>query len=364
MSRRKTGLTILDLFAGAGGMTRGFVAEGFAPVGAVEMDPAAAASYGANFGSKHLFVGRVEDFLASARIPRADIVVGGPPCQGFSNLGQRSPADPRNGLWRCYAEVVRRVQPAFFVVENVDGFLISDEFSTLAWHFRRGGFFDGYRLSFAQRLNSANFGVPQRRVRSIIIGVRGGLPDPIIQPTHDRQDWVGVRSALSGITSSPSYLELPDVGIVEVRTSDGQVVRVAGTFKTSDLHVGRRPTQTSLKRYAAIPPGGNWTDLSDELRAPCWRRRRSAGTTDVMGRLRWNEPSVTIRTEFFKPEKGRYLHPAANRPITHREAAALQGFSEDHLWCGSKVQIARQIGNAVPPPLAAGVARAVRKALM
>lgn len=78
-----------------------------------------------------------------------------------------------------------------------------------------------------------------------------------------------------------------------------------------------------------------------------------------MGRVRWDEPSVTIRTEFYKPEKGRYLHPEANRPITHMEAALLQGFPDDFLWCGSKVEIARQIGNAVP----VGLARAIAGAL-
>ena len=90
----------------------------------------------------------------------------------------------------------------------------------------------------------------------------------------------------------------------------------------------------SKARYRAIPAGGNRNDLPDHLLSPCWRKHKS-GSGDVMGRLMWNKPSVTIRTEFFKPEKGRYLHPEEHRPITHAEAAFIQGFPESFLWCGN-----------------------------
>ena len=103
-------------------------------------------------------------------------------------------------------------------------------------------------------------------------------------------------------------------------------------------------------------------DLPDELKAPCWVGHRS-GSGDVMGRLNWDKPSVTIRTEFWKPEKGRYLHPAADRPITLMEGALLQGFPEDYLWCGSKTEIGRQIGNAVPIALSAAIGRHLRSQL-
>ena len=106
-------------------------------------------------------------------------------------------------------------------------------------------------------------------------------------------------------------------------------------------------TQLSLNRYRSIPPGGNRFDIPYHLLAPCWRTHRT-GSGDVMGRLFWDKPSVTIRTEFYKPEKGRYLHPTEDRPITHLEAARLQGFPDDYMWFGSKHSIARQIGNAVP----------------
>lgn len=129
-----------------------------------------------------------------------------------------------------------------------------------------------------------------------------------------------------------------------------------------DLHFGRKPTGVSLKRYQAIPTEGmNRFDLqraAPQLTPRCWIKKRSGGT-DLFGRLWWDRPAFTIRTEFFKPEKGRYLHPVQHRPITHREAARLQGFPDTFRFVGTKIEIARQIGNAVPPPLAARIADCV-----
>jgi DNA (cytosine-5)-methyltransferase 1 len=126
-----------------------------------------------------------------------------------------------------------------------------------------------------------------------------------------------------------------------------------------DLHFTRNPTAVSLKRYKAVPPGGNRFDLqrnAPDITPACWIRKTSGGT-DLFGRLWWDKPSVTIRTEFFKPEKGRYLHPVQHRPITHREAARLMGFPDTFKFFGSKTEIARQIGNAVCPPLAGVLAQ-------
>ena len=146
---------------------------------------------------------------------------------------------------------------------------------------------------------------------------------------------------------------------------------VPGQFKWLDIHFARNPREQSLLRYDCVPPGGGRFDLPDELLPDCWRNKPT-GTTDVMGRMRWDAPSLTIRTEFFKPEKGQYLHPQwdrknprrrVNRVITHLEAAQLQDFPESFVWCGSKIEIARQIGNAVPVGLASAVAKQVLTAL-
>lgn len=327
-------MRLIDLFAGCGGMTAGFVEAGFEPVLAVEWDLPAATTYAANFGDDHVFHGDIAA-LPEDSVPEVDVVIGGPPCQGFSNLGMRDPADPRNRLWRDYVRVVRRARPSVFVIENVDRFHRSMEFALLQAELA------DYEMAHGV-LNAADYGVPQRRHRTIVIGSRVGTPR-LPTPTHST-DWVPVRTALRGVPRRPAAA-LP----------------ARDPYTARDIHVGRQPTSTSMERYRAIPEGGNRFDLARErpdLLPDCWRNKPT-GTTDVMGRLWWDQPSVTIRTEFYKPEKGRYLHPSEHRPITHWEAARLQTFPDDFLWCGSKVAIARQIGNAVPTLLAHCIAETV-----
>jgi DNA (cytosine-5)-methyltransferase 1 len=121
----------------------------------------------------------------------------------------------------------------------------------------------------------------------------------------------------------------------------------------------------SIERYKAVPPGGNRFDLMRNRRditPNCWKNKKT-GSTDVFGRMWWNEPAPTIRTEFFKPEKGRYLHPEAHRPITIREAARLQTFPDAFVFLGSNTQVAKQIGNAVPVILGERIAIQVRSTL-
>lgn len=344
-----TGPKLIDLFAGCGGMTAGFVEAGFEPVLAVEWDLAAAATYAANFGESHMHWGDIAE-VASSSVPGADVVIGGPPCQGFSNLGTRDPADPRNKLWVEFLRVVRAADPKVFVLENVDRFSRSPEFGLLM-----DSIGDRWRDVEWAVLNAADYGVPQRRQRTILVASRVG-PVPLPPPTRDKAAWAGVRSALSAVPLAAEGTDLPRSTV----RFFGQTV--PGIFKSTELHVGRRPRPLSLERYRHIPPGGGRFDLPDHLLPPCWARKRT-GTTDVMGRMRWDAPSLTIRTEFFKPEKGQYLHPEAHRPITHREAALLQSFPPDFVWCGAKLDIARQIGNAVPVRLAHAVAAEVLKAL-
>ncbi|QFZ17107.1 DNA cytosine methyltransferase [Saccharothrix syringae] len=343
-------LSVIDLFAGCGGMTSGFAAAGgYAPVMAVEWDLHAAATYAANFGEDHMRWTDIASVPDSA-IPEVDVVVGGPPCQGFSNLGSRDVNDPRNSLWREYLRFVRRAKPSVFVIENVDRFLSSTEFALLQAET------EGYELS-AGILLAADFGVPQRRRRAIVIGSRVGRI-PLPAPTHPRGRWHTVRDVLRGLPEQPLTTALPKCEVEFF----GRVL--PGRFKSPDLHIGRNPTPLSVQRYRLIPPGGGRFDLPPELLPRCWREKKT-GTTDVMGRMRWDEPSLTIRTEFYKPEKGRYLHPQwedgpdghrVDRPITHLEAARLQSFPDDFEWCGTKIEVARQIGNAVPPLLARAIA--------
>jgi DNA (cytosine-5)-methyltransferase 1 len=348
-------------------MTAGFVDAGFTPLLAVEWDRSAAATYAANHGEDHTLWRDIAT-VTDSEVPVADVVIGGPPCQGFSNLGAKSASDPRNGLWREYLRIVSVARPKAFVIENVDRFIRAPEFQLLVSEVDGGGLV-GYRLSYGH-MNAADFGVAQRRIRTILIGSRIGLI-PLPAATHGRvltldgiAPWVGVRERIGNTPERPTATVLPDSAVNFFGES------VPGTFKGLEIHLGRQPTARSLERYDCIPPGGGRFDLPDHLLSRCWREKK-IGTTDVMGRMQWHQPAHTIRTEFFKPEKGAYLHPQwdeaghhrINRPITHLEAALLQEFPEDYLWCGTKIDIARQIGNAVPVGLARAIASHVAEFL-
>jgi DNA (cytosine-5)-methyltransferase 1 len=343
-------------------MTRGFVAEGFVPVQAVESDLWAAATYASNFGEEHAFCGKIEDFHD---IPKAEVVIGGPPCQGFSNLGKRDDADGRNDLFKEFVRVAAAAEADVFVFENVERFRRMPHFHRL----EAAASDAGYTIQ-PYTLNAADFGVSQRRIRTIILGSRvGPLPDPV--GTHGRLDALTDLPGWKTVVDAIGHLDLePTAGSFPKRMTSYFGCEVPGVFTLDELHVARTYQPLSLERYDLIAPGRNRFDLPDRLLYDCWRRHKT-GSGDVLGRLEWDKPAVTIRTEFFKPEKGRYLHPEwsedgvrVNRALTHAEAALLQGFDATHTWCGSRIEIARQIGNAVPPPLASAVARVVRKLLL
>ena len=331
-------LTLMDLFAGCGGMTRGFVDSGlFEPVFAVELDTDAAETYRRNFGD-HVIAAPIE----SVRVfPDVDVVIGGPPCQGFSPLNREGVGPERRALWREYLRALDDARPRAFVMENVPELLVSEEYRLFVAEA------EARRYSVEGRvLNAADYGVPQRRRRAIAIGVLGGTP-PWPEPTHgdrgtllgDVSSWVTFREAVQGLPLRP----------------DGR-----------SWHRPRNPRPESVRRYKAVPrDGGNRFQMQANLdRAglghlvpPCWRNKRT-GTTDVFGRLWWDRPAFTIRTEFYKPEKGRYLHPSAHRPITVREAARCMSFPDDFVLPEEQAMtsVARQVGNAVPPLLAQRIA--------
>lgn len=343
-------LRVLDLFAGAGGLSNGFTSTGmFVTHTAVESDVAAATTFAVNHPATAVHQEDIAAWLRGSTPPAVDAVVGGPPCQGFSNLGNRKVRDPRNALWRRYVDVLSSVRPQVFVLENVADFLKSGQFRDLRRETHRNGRLSAYRIE-AGVLRASDLGSAQARSRAVVIGsLRSvapiGLPaaDPAFLATPRT-----VRDAI-GDLAEPLGIDLPERFVSRTPRP------IPGPFLSTELHLGRRPTPLSLERFRHIPPGGNRKDLPDHLLAPCWQKH-SSGSGDVMGRLHWDRPSVTIRTEFWKPEKGRYLHPTSNRPITHFEASRLQGFPDNYKWCGSKTEIGRQIGNAVPFELARAIA--------
>jgi DNA (cytosine-5)-methyltransferase 1 len=349
VSQTQDDIRTLDLFAGAGGLSLGFelAGRGFKPVQAVEMDEAAAATFENHFGCT-VHVGRIEQL---DRFVEADVIIGGPPCQGFSPLGRDRDEESRavlNELWREYLRAVRTVQPRAFVIENVPQFKKSAQYGRLIELMKTDPLLSQYAFNDGV-VNAADYGAPQMRKRWVFMAVRGleEVPFPPV-PTHGPEGsmlepYVTVEKAFQDLPLEPTCT---DVTWDEDR-------------KLQDLHFGRvRVHPKSKERYEAIPEGGNRFDLAKkrpDITPPCWLRKPT-GTTDGMGRLWRNRPSGTIRTEFFKPEKGRFLHPTAHRPITHREAARLQSFPDKFVFKGSRTQIARQIGNAVPPLLGKALA--------
>jgi DNA (cytosine-5)-methyltransferase 1 len=299
----------------------------------------------------------------ATKIPKADVVIGGPPCQGFSLLNKNRDDDSRKKLWRPFFEIVRRSGANVFVMENVPQLLGSFEYEEIKQMAEEMGF-----KVCGDILCGADYGVPQTRRRAIIIGCKFLDPSFVFPPrkTHFEPAKNNRRPTSSDKSNGNNYL--PNVfkwrtvrdAIADLPIPVGTAIREEEP--PLDLHFGRSPTPVSMARYKAIPEEGmnrfNLQKNAPELTPGCWIRKVSGGT-DLFGRLWWDRPAFTIRTEFFKPEKGRYLHPKEHRPITHREAARLQSFPDDFVFKGSKIEIARQIGNAVPPLLAARVADVV-----
>jgi DNA (cytosine-5)-methyltransferase 1 len=359
---------LIDLFSGAGGMSlgfSGFFGQPFQPVWANDFNQFCVNTYNENFGP-HSFAGDIVEILENQQIqiPEADVVIGGPPCQGFSLLNKNRENDPRKELWRPFLEFVKRCGASVFVMENVPQLLGTYENGEIV------GAAESLGFKVCQgKLLAADYGVPQTRTRAFIIGCNFADPSILFPPrkTHYNPNNNGNGNQLSLPFLGDEYLstlkkwQTVRDAIADLPPPEGTEIR--NVPPPLDLHFGRNPTALSRKRYKSIPHEGmNRFDLqrlAPELTPACWIRKKTGGT-DLFGRLWWDRPAFTIRTEFFKPEKGRYLHPVQNRPITHREAARFQTFPDSFRFSGSKIEIAKQIGNAVPPLLAARVADIVR----
>lgn len=366
---RREPYRLIDLFAGAGGMSLGFsklFGNNFVSVWANDFNKDACNTYNANFG-QHCNEGDILALLSDPKIviPQADVVIGGPPCQGFSLLNKFREGDPRKQMWRPYLEVVERSGAQVFLMENVPQILGSPEHEQIVKTAEEMGF----KLAWA-KLCAADYGVPQTRYRAFILGCKFTDPQAVFPPKKTHFDPKKALLLLNNLFKNEEYVDTPQPwrtvrdAIFDLPTPSGtEPVKISPPL---NIHFGRTPTEMSIRRYMAIPDEGmNRVDLlrlAPELTPECWKRKKSGGT-DLFGRLWWDKPSVTIRTEFFKPEKGRYLHPSQHRPITHREAARIQSFPDNFTFVGSKIEIARQIGNAVPPRLAAAVASSVEKLL-
>jgi Site-specific DNA methylase len=316
--------TFIDMFSGAGLFSAGMVAAGFEPALAIDLAPDAVESYRRNVAGTGI-VGSVTD---DRHIPQAMALIAGPPCQGFSTLGRRDPADARNSLSLSILPWVDRSGASIVVVENVPPFLKSTHWAAL----RDGFVARGFSVD-TWELDAYDYGAPQRRVRAFTIASRIG---PVERP-------------------APTQASEPAAIVISRPIADGDA-----------MHFWPKPSKLAFERISRIPAGGDKRDLmrsNPELCPESWFEI-GCHATDVWGRMRLDGPSNTLRCTFQNPSKGRYVHPVENRVLSLREGARLQGIPDEWTFAGKPASIMRQIGNGVPVHLAAAVGRAVHDAIM
>lgn len=318
-----SGIKIAELFAGAGLIGGGFKAAGFQSIFAADLDHRAISTYNSNIEP----VGEVWDAKNVKVGLDYDVLVAGPPCQGFSTLGRRDPKDERNSLSLLISDWAEAHQPKVIVIENVPQFVQSEYFLELKNRLEALGY-----SYIVWTLNAEDYGVAQRRMRCFIIFSTIGIPECPPKSSHK----LTVRDAFRGLPSKPNG---------------------------KNFHIAPEPTELALERMKHIPKLGDKRDVmskAPDLCPPSWFKMGSQAV-DVWGRMDWNKPSNTVRCSFQAPSKGRYIHPKENRVITLREGARLQGIPDNWQFIGDRTSIARQIGNGVPVPLAYSVASSVLK---
>lgn len=333
-------LKALDLFSGCGGLTEGLKRAGFDVIGAIEVDRQTADTFKLNHPTVHVWNRDVRDVRVSAvkqrlglRMGTLDLLAGCPPCQGFSTLrtlnGKKRVNDPKNDLLMEFLRFVEGLRPKAIMMENVPGLAQDRRFKLFCDRLAEMGYKGQFRI-----LDAAKYGVPQRRRRLIYIA--GPVPVAFARP---RAKAITVKSAFS---------------------------KLAAQGQSGDpIHdLPEKRSKKVLRLIESIPrDGGSRINLSKRRQLSC--HRRCDGFKDVYGRMAWNRVAPTITSGCFNPSKGRFLHPVADRAITMREAALLQGFPRKYKFdvSAGKIAIALMIGNALPPQFISAHAREIKKAL-
>ncbi len=364
----KLGPSVVELFAGAGGMMLGLEEAGFTTLLANEVHAHPCMTLRRNFPGTPIVEGSIRDFSASElfraagynQIPQIDLVAGGPPCQGFSNAGMKDVNDPRNTLIGDFIRIVNEVRPRGFLLENVTGLV----------NLRGGRLWDnvaqeldelGYKFHVAV-LHAADYGVPQMRKRLIVLGARDEAPPPHPEPTHAPSGELSLFGPTKPyVTCGEALADIPAIAPGETRTSydvdpvtEYQKRMRAGSTQLLN-HVASRHTAATIEYLSLFPPGGNIDDIPVHLR------------TGKQGVQRWPLDGLA-RTITTAPED--FVHPTVDRIPTIREEARIQSFPDRFEFMGQRTagnQMRRlgycsqsqQVGNAVPPLLAEAVGKAV-----
>ena len=366
MAGKKNKLKIIDLFAGVGGISSGFKKAGFDVIAANEYKADIANTYIKNHPGTKMIVEDITKIKSKDLVDgeEIDVIVGGPPCQGFSMAGRRIRNDgeflndPRNELFKEFHRIVKDIKPKVFVMENVAAMLnmhggaVKDEIIRL---FKQIGYQTEVRVLLA-----AEYGVPQLRKRAVFIGNRLGIDPKEFFPekTH------GPKGLKPYVTIGETILDLP-----KISAGAGSFETEYVTSEMSDYEKERRGNAGKLYNHQAtkhdkrivellkkIKPGQGRIHIPKELQT-------KSVHSGAFGRLEKNKPAYTITTRFDTPSVGRITHPISHRALTPREAARIQSFDDDFVFYGSKSSVGIQIGNAVPPLLAKAIALKIRKIL-
>jgi len=359
-------LNVIDLFSGVGGLSYGFYHnDKFKVLAANEILPDMAKAYSLNHPDVLMYNKDIKDFSAiefhkdtSNQYKSIDVVIGGPPCQSFSTVGNRLLDDPRGKLFQEYYRLLKEFNPKFFLFENVTGLLSM-----------KGGLFDyiiklfeslSYKVD-AKVLNTADYGVPQIRKRVIIIGTKSDISFSYPEPTH------------SNINSNLDLFNLPKFRTLSEAISDLPLIKSGEEsfeYRTSpqndfqkmmrennDIlhdHNSSSHGQHLIDLMDCLSDGGTTKDLPDNLKP-------KSGYGNTYAKLWWNKPSTTITRNLGTPSSSRCVHPKVSRALTTREGARIQTFPDNFKFFGSRSSKNLQIGNAVPPMLSQILAKSIYK---
>jgi len=375
--------TAIDLFCGAGGISLGLQNAGFEVLLGSDIDSACAATYQENFPKHAFWSGDIQDLslqriraLTGLHKGELDLLIGGPPCQGFSSIGARRQSDPRNRLLFEFLRIASHLRPRCIAIENVPGLAaladgavlrdIASSFSEL-----------GYSLRLAELL-AAQYGVPQMRWRMVFLGFRNDLGVPpglgFPRPTHGRRGigelvpncTVGQEDAAGFLRVRDAISDLPPIVAGEESSHyggppEGDYQRTMRKGLRTELynHYAPRLSPQNLRRLAALRPGQDWRDLPRHLLPGSMRRAKLKDHTRRYSRMTWDGVPRSIITRFRDPKSGEYTHPEQHRTISIREAARIQSFPDSFRFFGNNSQQYNQVGNAVPARLAEAVGREI-----
>lgn len=360
-------MDVIDLFSGCGGLSLGFMKEGYTVKKAVEFDKKIANVYIMNHPEVDMIIDDIRNIDQSGAFKKgdADVIIGGPPCQGFSMAGARIREgfidDPRNYLFKHYFNVVKNVKPKVFIMENVKGIKTMQNgkiFEEIQKIFQDPNRLDDqpYHL-YCRIIKAVNFGIPQKRERMIIIGTT-------IDNVDIEKLW---NLTIEDIKKEyPTYFDMVTVmdaiGNMPSPTIDGVVLNpkpvtnyqkyLASSSDILTNHTKTNHSKLAIERMNQIDNGQNFTVLEEKI---------NSVHSGAYGRLCWDEQAPTITTRFDTPAGGRFIHPCDNRTLTPREAARIQSFPDDFVFYGNKTTICKTIGNAVPPKISFFLAKLSKK---